>query len=231
MRRFLIVVVVVIVVGIVAYSLLYLYAPGLIEKPVLDKNLPNYQYLVFKPTKIIEYVTSGQNAGYTILKAELLNPQGQPIGEYTLEFGGNANDPNKLIYGMRNLAQKFGYNVTTLFVTANNGIYTYQNRPDILIINNNANYDYVIIPSQDTQQVTYGFETGNFKVIYSNTQNSLMYNETMQEWGRITPIADGMGYGVGGPLIIEVTINNQTYYVPAFYGLATGVAPSNNPYS
>ncbi|MGC9080006.1 MAG: hypothetical protein ACP5G1_04680, partial [Nanopusillaceae archaeon] len=171
----------------------------------------DYVYLVFKPEKVIEY---GEK---TKLEAELLNPNGQPIGKYILEFG-NAGDPEVLMKDIKNVFAREGFDITILYVTENKNIYTYPSHPEILLIKNSADkFTYVLVQTSHVPQTAYAFETGNIKVVIPSLANGLVEDKTIQKWGHLQAVANAMGGHLSTPTVIQVKINGKEYNIPAFF--------------
>ncbi len=196
------------------YYALKTYAPQLVEKPVPADHLPHdYVYLVFKPEKVIEY---GEK---TKLEAELLNPNGQPIGKYILEHESTTVDPNKLMKDVKNLFARDGFDITVLYVVKNGDVYTYPSHPEILLVKNKdwTNWSYVLVQTSHVPQTAYAFETGNIKVVIPSIVNGLVEDKTIQKWGHLQAVSNAMGGGLSVPAVIQVKINDKEYNIPAFF--------------
>ncbi|MGC9079624.1 MAG: hypothetical protein ACP5G1_02695 [Nanopusillaceae archaeon] len=199
--------------AIAGYYALRTFAPQYVEKPVPADHLPDYIYLVFKPEKVIEY---GEK---TKLEAELLNPNGQPIGKYILEYESTTTDPDKLMKDVKNLFARDGFDITVLYVVKNGDVYTYPSHPEILLVKNNnwTNWSYVLVQTSHVPQTAYAFETGNIKVVIPSIVNGLVEDKTIQKWRHLQAVANAMGGGLEPISVIQVKINGKEYTIPAYF--------------
>ncbi|MGC9079623.1 MAG: hypothetical protein ACP5G1_02690 [Nanopusillaceae archaeon] len=195
-------------------------------KPIPAEHIPiDYKYLVFKPLEIYK---SGKNPG---LRAGLLDINGQVIGEYILEFEKSGNLNKKVLDSgieilpyMKKVAELFDrwgydkYNTTSvLFALENKNIFTSPCNSKRLIIKDNDNWSYIILPSLRIPQITYGFETGKFEVIKPSRSNELIEDEVIQKLMILRVMALDITNNLYGPVVVKVDMDDNTYHLPVFF--------------